>query len=314
MYRKLLHLFKYKYNKTMKRFINTIAIFAAAAALLSACQPKVEESEQYLQLQSRIDSLNKVNKQLKANYNETLDILNDIEAGFSEISTEEHNLVALSLETPTDTVSLRDELANKLDKVKSKIDKQQERINNLQAQLSKSNAKNKTLTATIGRLQQELDEKTNKIMELQNTIKNQNIRIDELGNAVASLEKDVAGLKDKNASQQLTISSQDARLNTVSYICGTEAELIEWGLFEKKGLFDSGRLLDLSRTAADFKSFDRRRVGEIPTNGHKIKLLTPHPDDSYTIEPAEDGTESIMITDREHFWSISKFLVVRVKR
>ena len=52
----------------------------------------------------------------------------------------------------------------------------------------------------------------------------------------------------------------------------------------------------------------------IPTNGKKIKLLTNHPDNSYTIITEDDGTESIQIDDIDNFWSISRFLVVRVKR
>lgn len=297
----------------MKKFIYSISILLAAATLFASCE-NVEESEQYQQLLNRVDSLNRVNKQLKANYNETLDMLNEIESGFNEISAAENSLIALNLENQTDTVSRKEQMLNQVEKVKDKIAEQQQKIDNLQAQLSKSNAKNKTLTATIARMQQELDQKTAIIEDLQRTVTDQRNRIKELDRAVASLEQNVAGLQDKNASQKETISAQDARINNVQYICGTEAELIEWGLFEKKGIFDGGHLMDLARTAADWKSFDRRRVSEIPTNGKRIKLLTNHPDGSYTIEPQEDGTESIIITDKDNFWSISRYLVVRVKR
>ncbi|MBP5505296.1 MAG: hypothetical protein J6X89_04245 [Bacteroidales bacterium] len=163
-------------------------------------------------------------------------------------------------------------------------------------------------------MQQELDEKTAIIEDLQRTVADQRNRINELGNTVASLEKDVAGLQEKSADQQQRIKTQDTDMNRVHYICGTEEELIAWNLFEKKGLFGYGRLLDISHNDADFKSFDRRRVSVIPTNGKRIKVLTNHPDGSYTIEPEADGTESILITDKDSFWSISRYLVVKVKR
>ena len=297
----------------MKKIIYSVSILMAAAALLFSCK-NVQDSEEYIQLQNRVDSLNRVNKQLKANYNETLDMLNEIERGFNEISSAENSLIALNLENQADTVSRKDQMLNQVEKVKEKIEEQQKKIDNLQAQLSKSSAKNKTLTATIARMQQELDEKTAIIEDLQRTITDQRARIKALDSEVASLEKNVAGLQDKNASQKEVISAQDAKINNVHYICGTEAELTEWGLFEKKGLFDGGHLMDLARTAADWKTFDRRRVNVIPTNGKRIKLLTNHPDGSYTIEPQEDGTESIVITDKDNFWSISRYLVVRVKR
>lgn len=298
----------------MKRLFRTLTLSLTAAALLCACGPNVEQSDQYQSLLNRVDSLQKVNKQLKTNYNETLDLLNEIETGFTDLSEAEHSLVALSLENQGDTVSRRDQMLNEVERVKNKIADQQNKIDNLQKQLSSSNAKNKTLAATINRLQGELDYKTAVIADLQKTISGQKEEIGKLTGTVAGLEKDVAGLKEQSASQQATIKQQDKDFNTVSYICGTEAELIEWGLFEKSGLFDSGHLLDLSNTAADFKSFDRRRVKSIPTNGKKIKLLTNHPSSSYAIVPEEDGTESIMINDVDNFWSISRFLVVRVKR
>ena len=289
----------------MKKLINSISILLAAAALFTSCK-NVEESDQYKQLQSRVDSLNRANKQLAANYNETLDMLNEIESGFNEISAAESKLIALNLENQGDTVSRKDIMLNQVDKIKDKIAAQQNKIDNLQAQLSKSNAKNKTLTATIARMQKELDDKTAVIEDLQRTVSEQLARINVLDSTVTSLEKDVAGLQEQNASQQERIKSQDTDMNAVHYICGTESELTEWHLFEKKGLFDSGRLMDLSNTNADFKTFDRRRVTVIPTNGKRIKLLTNHPDGSYSIEPHEAGTESIMINDSDTFWSISR--------
>lgn len=297
----------------MKTIFRTITLTLAAFAVLCACE-NVEKSDQYQALLGRVDSLQNVNKQLKKNYNETLDLLNEIETGFNDISESERSLIALSLENQADTVSQRDIVLNEMERVKNKIAEQQDRIDNLSKQLSSSNAKNKTLTATISRMQKELDEKTAVIADLQKTVNTQREQISKLTGTVSNLEKDVAGLKDKNASQQDIIKQQDKDFNTVSYICGTEAELIEWGLFGKNGIFDRGKLLDLSNTAADFKSFDRRRVHTIPTNGKRIKLLTNHPEGSYTITLEDDGTESIQIEDIDNFWSISRYLVVRVKR
>lgn len=297
----------------MKKTICSITILLAVAALFTSCK-SVEESDQYRELKSRLDSLNRANKQLQANYNETLDMLNEIESGFNEISVAESKLIALNFENQGDTVSRKEIMLNQVDKIKDKIAEQQKKIDNLQSQLSKSNARNKTLTATIERMQRELDDKTAVIEDLQRTVSDQQARISVLDSTVTSLEKDVAGLQEQNASQRERIKSQDTDLNAVHYICGTEGELTEWGLFEKKGLFDGGKLMDLSNTDADFKTFDRRRVTVIPTNGKRIKLLTNHPEGSYTIEPQADGTESILISDIENFWSISRYLVVRVRR
>ena len=297
----------------MKTFIRIFSLSLATAAILISCKD-VKQSDEYQALTNRIDSLQKVNKQLKSNYNETLDLLNEIESGFTDLSEAEHSLIALSIENQGDTVSRRDIMLKEVERVKNKIADQQQKIDNLQKQLSGSNAKNKTLAATINRLQSELDQKTAVIADLQQTISSQREEIGKLTGTVAGLEQDVADLKEQSENQQQTIEMQDKSYHTVSYICGTEAELIEWGLFERKGIFDAGRLLDVAGTAADFKSFDRREIRLLPTGGKHIKLLTNHPDYSYTIIKNSDGSENIQINDTEAFWSISRFLVVRIRK
>ncbi len=296
----------------MKKLTARFALVFSCAALLAGCN--VEKSDKYQSLLSSVDSLKGVNRQLNQDYNETLDMLNEIESSFTELQEAESSLIALSIEHGGDTVTRRDVIMNKIDHVKSKIAEQQERIDNLQSQLAKSNAKNKTLNTMVSRLQGELEQKSAVIADLQKTVEDQTRQIGTLKGNISSLEQNVASLQQQSDSQKKTIATQDANINTVNYICGTEAELIEWGLFAKKGIFDAGHLTDLQGTAADFKSFDRRRVSAVPTNGKKIKLLTPHPDSSYSISTEEDGTETINIIDADTFWSISRYLVVRVKR
>jgi hypothetical protein len=45
-------------------------------------------------------------------------------------------------------------------------------------------------------------------------------------------------------------------------------------------------------------------------NLKKVKLVTSHPSDSYTLEKNGDQVSNIQITNPEKFWRASKYLVV----
>jgi hypothetical protein len=51
---------------------------------------------------------------------------------------------------------------------------------------------------------------------------------------------------------------------------------------------------------------------EIPLTGKKIKIVTTHPDTSYSLEGDPDRPTSIRITNPDLFWKASKCLVIMV--
>ena len=51
---------------------------------------------------------------------------------------------------------------------------------------------------------------------------------------------------------------------------------------------------------------------EIPLEMKKAKILTNHPEGSYSLVKNDKGLLTLVISDPQNFWSLSKYLVVNV--
>ncbi|MCF0172380.1 MAG: hypothetical protein HUJ91_01380 [Bacteroidales bacterium] len=285
-----------------------IFIIALAAFAIASCK-NVESTPEYLALTGRIDSLNRVNAELTKNYNETLDILGEIETGFNEISEAQHSIVALNVEGQP--LSKKDEMLSQVNTLKDKLASQQNKINDLEKRLNQSNSKNKALAQTIERLQNELDRKSEAIALLEATIASKNAEIEKMAGTINAMADTITGLEHTSAVQQMKIATQDTDLNTVYYISGTEKELIANGFMEKSGL-SAAKLASVIDPAQLIKG-DKRKISSVALGGHRAKLFTIHPAGSFIITADEDGNETLEITDYKKFWSISNYLIVRVR-
>lgn len=286
--------------------------FAMIALMVTSCK-QPSQSVEFMTLQAQYDSLAAAKAELEANYGETLDILNEIEVGFDEISTTERSLVLQVNNADGQPASKKQQINNRIEQIKHSLANQQEKINDLQKRLNASGSKNKQLSATIDRLQKELNEKTQLAVALQEELAAKNTIITELEGTVHSLNENVATLTKESEEQKETILSQDADLNKVYFFVGNETDLVAAGLVEKGGLFKSDKVLGKEFDRSVLTKMDRRRLSQIPLAAEKYKILTSHPEGSYTIETDGAGIATLDILDPDLFWSVSRILIVRTK-
>lgn len=139
------------------------------------------------------------------------------------------------------------------------------------------------------------------IAELQEELARRDVRIAELDDAVTALSQ-------INTSQSEMISKQDASINKVFYAFGTSKELREQNIIEARGK----NLLKGDYNKDYFTEVDLRELKTIPLGARKAKLLTAHPDGSYTLEKDENNVLTLVINNPEDFWSTSRYLVIQV--
>ncbi len=275
----------------MRRIIFAII---AIATVLGACTNGKKNAE----LKSRNDSLQSVIQQRDAVLDEMINSMNIIEEGFREINEAQGriNLDAVGSETNKDEL-LRDNIAF----ISSTLAKNKAEIERLQKQLQTNVVNSKQLKVMLGNLQKQLATKSGEIATLQSALAEKNIHIDEL-------DKTVAQLKKVNEENESTISQQDAELNTVWYAIGTKRELKEMKIL------DDGEVLNNKSANMDyFTKSDMRNLNEIKTYAKNAKLLTSHPEGSYTLNRDENKQYVLNITDSKAFWSISRYLVIQVR-
>lgn len=291
--------------KSIKLFIPLVVV-----ALLSvSC---VEKSAKFQALVLERDSIQAEKNTIEANYNESLEILNEVENGFSEIREIEKKLTVDMVGVEGKPVNKKQQIVAQLTQIKEVINQNKARLEQLQQISGRQSKENSTLAKTIERMEKELADKTISILALQDELAKSNIRIGELTTAVDSLSTGLAQLNTVSNQQKSTIKKQDTDLNKVWYCVATTKVLKDAQIVSGNGLFRAKTVLDGNYDKGLFVEGDLRTLSTIATGSSKAKVLSVHPKESYSLTVGEDKKVSISIVDQEKFWSISKYLVVQI--
>lgn len=164
----------------------------------------------------------------------------------------------------------------------------------------------------MARLQNEIEEKTQLITSLQESLAKRDVRIAELDEAVTNLTGQVEHLTTENEQQKEVLMTQDEALNTVYYALGTNKELKEQKIVEGGGLFSSKKVMEGEFNKNYFTAVDMRKLHDIPFDSKKAKLLTNHPEGTYELQKDNEGYLTLVITNPDSFWSLSRYLVVEL--
>ena len=236
--------------------MKTFKLFAVLAVLLFSTASCVENSDKYKTILAERDSLQMQSQAIEAGYNETIEILNEVEAGFASIRQTEGKMTLDVKSVEGDNKTKKHQIAVQLNQVKEILAQNKKRIEQLQRQSAQSGKANSTLAQTIKRLELELEEKSAFIASLENELVKRKIIIEELTTTVDHLNTNIADLNQVSESQKDIIKNQETNLNTVWYCVATATELKDAQIVSSNGLFRPKTVLDkdFDRSALDRKS------------------------------------------------------------
>jgi chromosome segregation ATPase len=291
--------------------MKTIKFMTLLLALAITAVSCVEKSGKYKSLLAERDSLNAEAQVAKSNYNETLDILNDVEEGFAAIRASEDKMMVDMKGIEGKQTSKKQQVVAQINQIKEILEQNKKRIEQLQRISAQRGKENTKLSDAIKRMEAEQAEKTSMIASLQSELAKKNIQIEELTTQVSGLNSNVAQLNEVSSQQKNTIKTQDANLNSVWYCVASAKELKEKKILSGNGLFKASTVLDKEFDKSVFKQADLRDLTSIQTGSKRAKVLSTHPKESYTLDKEADQLVTIHITNAEKFWSVSKYLVVQ---
>lgn len=291
--------------------MRTIRFYVMITVLAFVAVSCVENSSKYKAAIAQRDSLALQKQIMDSSYNQTLTLLNDVEAGFSEINQTESNM-KLNLKGVEGSTNKRAQIAAQMKAIKETMEKNKAKIAELQRLAGKNSKATAQLQETIKRLQTELDAKTTQLQSLQAELEQKNIKITELTTTVAEQGKNIAEQSSTIEQQKTTIKGQDADLHSVWYVVATSKQLKDNKIVTGGGLFQSKKLSASDFDQKNFTQADLRNLSSIPTNSKKVKILSLHPADSYKLVTGADKKITIEITNPSKFWSASKYLVVQI--
>ena len=284
-----------------------ILFLLVGVALLSSCG----EMQRNKSLKAENDSLNLALAERDAELEGIMEAFNEVQEGFRLINEAENrvDLNNSSREGATAAQKIRDDIHF----ITEKLQDNRNRIAELEEQLKNSKYASSQLKKAITNLKEELAAKTQQIETLQIELASKNIRIAELDDAVAGLNQNVADLTAENKAKEAMVASQDKALNVAWFVFGTSSELKDQKIISKKFLQKTKVLEDDDFNKDYFTQIDIRTDKEIKLYSKEAKLLTAHPEGTYELKKDAKGQLTLVITNPNKFWSISRYLVIEVK-
>ena len=268
---------------------------------LSSCLNGSKQKE----LKAQNDSLMIQLANRDAELDNIMGAFNQVQEGFREIN-EAENRVDLSggaiQENNADLVK------ENIRFITEKLQANREQIAELEKKLKNSSYQSSQLKKAIENLNTELQRREKEIEDLRTELAEKNIRIAELDEAVNNLSQDVNDLMAENEAKAATVASQDQALNAAWFVFGTKSELKE-----QKILVDGDALKNKDFNKDYFTQIDIRTDKSIKLYSKNATLLTTHPEGSYKLDKDDKGQLTLNITRPDEFWSVSRYLVIRVR-
>lgn len=242
------------------------------------------------------------------NFNDSLMLLmGDIYTGLDSINTQEGLLYNMGA---GDAADRRAEIRRNLSSIKARLAANKQLLATMEARVKASGNENSVQAKTISQLRQHIEQQDAKIAQLESDLSKAREEIGSLNDQVAETQEQV---KTETAAKEEALAAAEAaenEANTVYYAIGTNKELKNKGLLEKKFL-GSTKVLKGNFDASYFVKADKRTLTVIPTNSKKVKVWTNMPENSYRIIGEKDGPKSIEILNPERFWSLTSHLVIQ---
>ncbi len=285
----------------MKKLIPLCAI---GAVMLASCSGEKGRSDS--------DSLQIVTVQYEqaSSLNDSLLLLmGDIYDGLDSINIQEGLLY--SMDKGGEKFDRRAEVRKNLESIKDRLQKNRDLLSQMQAKLDKTGGDNAVLKKTVADLQARIERQEEKISELNTRLEAANAEIELLNEQVTKGQEDLQAETAAREQAQAEATAAENLANRVYYAIGTNKELKQNGLLDKKFL-GATKVLQGDFNENYFTAGDKRNLSVINTGGKKVKIWGNVPKDSYEILDNSNGTQSVKILNPKTFWERSPFVIIQI--
>lgn len=285
--------------------IRTLSVAFLMLALVS-CQGN---QEQLSRQQAMIDSLTRQLQEKDSSVNEFLKAFNEIEESLLNVQNKQRVIESGSLSGESN-MDVRARIEEEIRAINESMNETRNKMAELQSRLKKSNLRIAELEKMITRLNNTLAEKDAEIAALNEKLIAMNYKVEGLTREVSTLKAEKEAVSQELEAKAREAEQKTTELNTVFYAIGTKKELIEKGVLSKEGQFSGPKAkgkLGVTFNEKAFTRADLRTTTELLINSKKARLLSPHPNGTYTLTG-----EKLTITQPQEFWKASRYCVVEI--
>ena len=279
-----------------------IIVYTFLLSIVFACQEaptksNPKDTERISELESQIKQIKFDEQQKDLIIDESLIFFDEVQANLATIEFKKNEIKALT-ETENLTSEDKNWIIEQIKHIQSLREINTRKINLLSKKVFDSNIKINELNSMIERLALEIQDKDNQLVELEDQL--------------MQMDKQYSQLFDEYLKKTSIAEELENELNRVFYTYGSEKELIENQVLQKKnGILGIGKKIYLSDAFNEkhFTEINRLSKTELMIEGQSVKLITNHPISSYELIPNGNSTK-LTIKNPTEFWKISKYLVI----
>lgn len=258
-------------------------------------------------LQKERDSLQALTFQKDSAVNIFIQSVNEIEQNLAEIKQKE-GIININKGNEV-TTSKKDQINKDILSIYDLLRQNKTKLRNAQMRLKSSGLNIDQLNLMVEQLNYKIAIKDSNIAHLR-------MQLSQLDLLVDSLFQNIDSLYFENELKDEIIDFQRAKLNKAYYIIGSKKELLEQEVIDKKGGFVGLKRIKQLRedfNKDNFTEIDITQKISFPLYAPTVEVITNHPSGAYQMH-GESPVDSLVITDIEDFWSISKYLVIVIEQ
>ncbi len=291
----------------MKKYFFILSFFGALFSFTS-CGDNAE-LERY---KAENDSLKNIANETTIQVEEFYAAFNDIQQNLNTIKQKEHIIDLNSVDSVEMTPAMKDQINSDILLIYELMQENEAALSTLKNRLHSSGVKNQELEQTLALYDEQMTQKDEEITLLRQRLEQMDFNMQELNDQIADMQSDIDTILQVSEDQENIIDEQDELLHLAYYVVGTKDELKNNGVLDRSGIL-SKLSFDANFDKSYFTKIDYRNLSEIPLNSKKVTILTQHPNSSYTLVEDNNKISKLSISNKEDFWSLSKFLVITVK-
>jgi len=303
-------------NKNKKSRIATAVIASIIVIIIVFAGVSI-----YKNKTSEINSLQTENVNINQELEERDSLVNEMVTAFNDI---EDNLKFIKekremLSIENEKEGRRDQKQAIIEDIKlmnEMLEKSSAHIEDLEKKLKRSGIEMSSFRKKIENLNKNIEDQNTQIAALQQQIEERDMMLATLNQKVDTMSFEIAKKADTLAQKQELIEEKTYQLNKGFVAYGTYKELEENGVLKKDGGF-----LGLGKHKSLQENFDNQYFTElniqdtktIPLFTNKAKIISEHPDSSYSFIEEDGVIAYLEIEDPAEFWKISKYAVIEIK-
>ncbi len=267
------------------------------------------------QLKHQRDSLQSIASQGETDLQSYLTAFNEIQDNLDKIKQQENIITVNTTGNVEDAQNKKDQINEDILTIYKLMLENKEKLARLKRSVRNSKYKNSQLQKMIDRMTKDIETKDAEIYQLKTKLEQMNLTVEGLNTEITNLSADLDTFKTISKNQTQVIKNQTQKLHTAYYVIGTKKELKEQNILTKEGGFIG--IGGVQKLQADlnkdyFKKIDITKVSSIPILSKKVILVSSHPKSAYKFAGNDKQVDSIVITNSDKFWSVSKYLVIMV--